>query len=66
MIPQHYVNGIAETSHKSEEGERVGASIDEVTGQPQSIRLWIERNSIEEPCEWFEAALNVADCINCH
>ena len=34
MIAQHNANGVAETSHESEEGERVGASIDEVADQP--------------------------------
>lgn len=66
MIAEHQTDGIAETSYESEEGEGVRASIDEVAGQPQSIRLWIERNSIEEPCEWIEAALDVADCVYGH
>jgi hypothetical protein len=32
MIAQHNANGVAETSHESEEGERVRATIDEVAG----------------------------------
>lgn len=32
MIAQYNLGGIAEPTHESEEGERVGASIDEVAG----------------------------------
>ena len=66
VIAQYHLDGIAETSHEPEEGERFRASIDEVSGQPQSICLWIERNPIEEPSEWIEATLNVADCVYSH
>ena len=66
MVAQYNLGGIAEPTHESEEGERVGATIDEVAGQPQSIRPGIERNPIEEPSEWIEATLNVADCVNSH
>jgi hypothetical protein len=34
MIAQHNTNGVTETSHESEEGERVRTTIDEVAGQP--------------------------------
>jgi hypothetical protein len=66
MIAQHHANGVAETLYESEEGKRVGTTIDEVTDQPQSIRLGIERNPIEEPSERIKATLNVADCVNSH
>jgi hypothetical protein len=42
MIAQHNANGVAETSHESTEGKRVGATIDEVAYQPQLIPPWIE------------------------
>jgi hypothetical protein len=42
MISQHNAHGVAEISHESEKGERVGATIDEVSDQPQLIRPWIK------------------------
>jgi hypothetical protein len=66
VVAQYNLGGIAETSHESEEGEGVGTTIDEIADQPQSIRPGIERNPIEEPSEWIEATLNVADCVNSH
>ena len=66
MVAQYNLGRIAEPTHESEEGERVGASIDEVAGQPQSICPGIERNPIEEPSEWIEATLNIADCVYSH
>jgi hypothetical protein len=42
MIAQHNANGVAETAHEPEKGERVRTTIDEVAGQPQLIRPWIE------------------------
>jgi hypothetical protein len=42
MIAQYNANCVTETSHESEEGERVRATIDEITDQPQLIRPWIE------------------------
>jgi hypothetical protein len=66
MIAQHNANCVAETSHESEEGERVRTTIDEVADQPQLIRPWIECNLIEESFEWSEAALDVTDCVGSH
>ena len=66
MIAQHNASGVVETLHEPEEGERVGATIDKVADQPHPVRPWIERNPIEEPSEWIEATLNVADCVNSH
>ena len=66
VIPQHQTNGLAETAYESEEGEGVRTSIDEVAREPQSIRLWIECNPVEESCEWIETTLDVADCVDSH
>ena len=66
VIAENTHQRVAHAIKEAQGFQRLRATVDQVTDQPQSIKLWVERHLLEQAFQRFEAALQVADGIRRH
>jgi hypothetical protein len=66
VITEHRHGGIADRFYFAQHRQRIGAAIDEVADQPQSVHGWRKTDQFQQLAELGVAALDVADRVEAH
>ena len=66
MISQHHGCPLTELPYEAQHSERIGASIHQVTDEPQAVTRCIKRTGREQRFKLAHTALHISDCVSSH